>query len=412
MGNSLDHIREIMGTSMESLIHHFKLVTEGFRVPPGQAYAAVESRQGRARLPRRVRRRHPALPGPLPRPDASTTCRPWRRCARAARSPTSSSPWPRSTPSWEVSTADVRRLRPPDRVRAPHRQRGVQGRPTPPTFEAQLHAPTPPRSSRATRRSARRCCRCCTSCSRSTATSPAAASTCAPSCSTSATAEVSGVATFYTQYKRHPNGDVHRRRLHQHAVRDHGRRRRSGTPCPSTSASATTRRPPTARSPSSGSSATRPATTPRSSWPTGSSSTTRPRRRPSSSSTTCAPASRSRRPAAPTQVGTFKEVSRVLAGFHDGRADEGVGAGPASLIGLRLAHERGWTAPGEQGRTDGEVATDADVDAPGLAPGRHVVRLTATAPRARRSTGRCHRERRPRATSRRRRRHHDEGVGS
>ncbi len=46
MGNSLDHIREIMGTSMEALIHHFKLVTEGFRVPPGQAYVAVESPKG------------------------------------------------------------------------------------------------------------------------------------------------------------------------------------------------------------------------------------------------------------------------------------------------------------------------------------------------------------------------------
>ena len=45
-GNSLEHIREIMGESMESLIHHFKLVTEGFRVPPGQAYAAVESPKG------------------------------------------------------------------------------------------------------------------------------------------------------------------------------------------------------------------------------------------------------------------------------------------------------------------------------------------------------------------------------
>ena len=30
--------RKIMGQSMESLIHHFKLVTEGFRVPPGQVY--------------------------------------------------------------------------------------------------------------------------------------------------------------------------------------------------------------------------------------------------------------------------------------------------------------------------------------------------------------------------------------
>jgi len=46
MGNSLDHIREIMGESMESLIHHFKLVTEGFRVPNGQVYAAVESPRG------------------------------------------------------------------------------------------------------------------------------------------------------------------------------------------------------------------------------------------------------------------------------------------------------------------------------------------------------------------------------
>ncbi|HET6816570.1 MAG TPA: NADH-quinone oxidoreductase subunit D [Mycobacteriales bacterium] len=46
LGNSLDHIRHIMGESMEALIHHFKLVTEGFRVPPGQAYVPVESPRG------------------------------------------------------------------------------------------------------------------------------------------------------------------------------------------------------------------------------------------------------------------------------------------------------------------------------------------------------------------------------
>ncbi|MBO3143244.1 NADH-quinone oxidoreductase subunit D [Dermatophilus congolensis] len=45
-GNSLEHIREIMGESMESLIHHFKIVTEGFRVPAGQAYRPVESPKG------------------------------------------------------------------------------------------------------------------------------------------------------------------------------------------------------------------------------------------------------------------------------------------------------------------------------------------------------------------------------
>jgi NADH-quinone oxidoreductase subunit D len=46
LGNSPDHIAHIMSQSMEALIHHFKLVTEGFRVPAGQAYAAVESPRG------------------------------------------------------------------------------------------------------------------------------------------------------------------------------------------------------------------------------------------------------------------------------------------------------------------------------------------------------------------------------
>jgi NADH-quinone oxidoreductase subunit D len=38
--------RETMKSSMEELIHHFKLFTEGFRVPEGQAYAAVEHPKG------------------------------------------------------------------------------------------------------------------------------------------------------------------------------------------------------------------------------------------------------------------------------------------------------------------------------------------------------------------------------
>jgi NADH-quinone oxidoreductase subunit D len=46
LGNSLEHVQKIMNGSMESLIHHFKLVTEGFRVPPGQVYQAVESPRG------------------------------------------------------------------------------------------------------------------------------------------------------------------------------------------------------------------------------------------------------------------------------------------------------------------------------------------------------------------------------
>jgi NADH-quinone oxidoreductase subunit D len=46
IGNSLEYVAKIMGQSMEALIHHFKLVTEGFRVPPGQVYVGVESPRG------------------------------------------------------------------------------------------------------------------------------------------------------------------------------------------------------------------------------------------------------------------------------------------------------------------------------------------------------------------------------
>jgi NADH-quinone oxidoreductase subunit D len=46
LGNSQEHISRIMGESMEALIHHFKLVTQGFSVPEGQVYCAVESPRG------------------------------------------------------------------------------------------------------------------------------------------------------------------------------------------------------------------------------------------------------------------------------------------------------------------------------------------------------------------------------
>lgn len=44
-------------------------------------------------------------------------------------------------------------------------------------------------------------------------------------------------------------------------------------------------------------------------------------------------------------VCSFKQMSRVLAGFDDGRADEGVGAGAPTLAGLRIARENDWRAP-------------------------------------------------------------------
>jgi NADH-quinone oxidoreductase subunit E len=45
------------------------------------------------------------------------------------------------------------------------------------------------------------------------------------------------------------------------------------------------------------------------------------------------------------RVCSFKQVSRVLAGFLDEHANEGVGAGGPTLEGTRLARTNGWTAP-------------------------------------------------------------------
>jgi len=44
-------------------------------------------------------------------------------------------------------------------------------------------------------------------------------------------------------------------------------------------------------------------------------------------------------------ITSWREAERVLAGFPDGRADEGPAAGHASLRGLEIAKDRGWTAP-------------------------------------------------------------------
>ncbi|MGH8893378.1 MAG: NADH-quinone oxidoreductase subunit NuoE [Actinomycetes bacterium] len=46
------------------------------------------------------------------------------------------------------------------------------------------------------------------------------------------------------------------------------------------------------------------------------------------------------RPTRGASLCTFREVSRVLAGFYDGRADEGPAAGPATLAGLAIYREQ------------------------------------------------------------------------
>ena len=109
LGNSPEHIAKIMGHSMEGLIHHFKLVTEGIRVPAGQVYIAVESRVASSACTW-----SPTVgPGPTGCTTGtrrSPTCRRWPRCARAAWSRTPSPLWPPSTRSWAGSTDDRGRV--------------------------------------------------------------------------------------------------------------------------------------------------------------------------------------------------------------------------------------------------------------------------------------------------------------
>ena len=59
--------RDELHTSMESLIHHFKIVTEGFRVPEGEVYVAIESPRGELGCYVVLRRRPEAVARQVPR---------------------------------------------------------------------------------------------------------------------------------------------------------------------------------------------------------------------------------------------------------------------------------------------------------------------------------------------------------
>lgn len=74
---------------------------------------------------------------------------------------------------------------------------------------------------------------------------------------------------------------------------------------------------------------------------------------------------------------TWREAERVLAGFPDDLADEGPSAGPASLVGLGIARDKGWTAPGGQadGRARGRTAEEPAASATG-AEGSHEAERT------------------------------------
>jgi len=81
------------------------------------------------------------------------------------------------------------------------------------------------------------------------------------------------------------------------------------------------------------------------------------------------------------RITSWREAERVLAGFEDGLVDEGPSAGPASLAGLTVAQENGWSAPGgaagsadvpegkveaaheaDTGRAESETVAEVDTD--------------------------------------------------
>src|SRR4051794_9389807 len=54
------------------------------------------------------------------------------------------------------------------------------------------------------------------------------------------------------------------------------------------------------------------------------------------------------------RICTWRQAERVLAGYYDGLAGEGPGAGPATLAGLQIARDRGWEAPPVETSTSNE----------------------------------------------------------
>ena len=212
-------------------------------------------------------------------------------------------------------------------------------------------------------RAARRCCRCCTSCSRRRATSARDGIEFCAELLDLTTAEVAAVATFYTMYKRRPNGDytvgvctntlcavmggdqifAHAQGAPRRRPRRDDRRRHGHPRAPRVQRGLRLRagddgqlgvlRQPDARSPRS------------------------------QLVDDLRAGDDGRRPTRGASLCTFKQVSRVLAGFPDGRADEGPAAGRRPWLGLEIYRE-------QQNAADGAGRRDAEKPAPRSAPRR------------------------------------------
>jgi NADH-quinone oxidoreductase subunit E len=63
------------------------------------------------------------------------------------------------------------------------------------------------------------------------------------------------------------------------------------------------------------------------------------------------------------RICSWRQAERVLAGFPDGRADEGPTSGPASQLGVRIAEENGWAAPTVEEAAQAKAEADAKAEA-------------------------------------------------
>ena len=374
MGNSLEHVQKIMGTSMESLIHHFKLVTEGFRVPAGQVYTRGRVAPRRARCAHRQRRRHPAVPRALARAVLHQPAGAPRRCRSAAWSPTSSPRClDRPRHGWVRPMTQLEMTLPPSGDRQlPH------------VGDRSSTAPGDPSASSATQTRAEA--------ARDHRALPGRAG----ALGAAADAAPGAVGAGLRHPRRHRvlrrdarphQGPGRRGRDVLHDVQAHARpastwsasaptrcagcsaATRSSPRCRRTSASATTRPPPTARSPSSTPSAWPPATTRRSSPSTTSSSTTR---RSSRRRSWCDQLRAGERPL-PTRgapLCSFKQIERQIAGFFDDEAawpwtPTAPACRPSSACGSRSSAARPRRPTP---RIDGSRRADAERDRGARAP--------------------------------------------
>ena len=230
--------RHELATLMEALIHHFKLVTEGFRVPPGEVYYPIESPRGElgcfvrsdgSSKPARVHMRDPsfvnlqALPADGPRTSTSPTSS--RRSGCSTRCSGDRPLMAASTRPRSAATSTARRVPGWDDAADLTKDPAIVPDPATTPVPDELRAEIEALHGAATRTSARpRSPRCTPRSELHGWCSPTAIEQVA--CVMRLTpGYLTAVATFYDMFETRPEGPARRLRVHEHLVLAARRRR-------------------------------------------------------------------------------------------------------------------------------------------------------------------------------------------